>query len=104
MNFDGMNTFIDFYDKTLIDLEYVHKYIVVDGRGEPFLRSHNLHQSLGAQKQIPKMTNIILWALNYSTGDNDTLDIAISTGSKIVDVYQVCELLCEKGLLKRIKE
>jgi aminopeptidase-like protein len=103
MDFEGMNTFINFYNKILIDLEYIHKYIVVDGRGEPFLRGHNLYQSLGAKKQIPQMTNIILWALNSSTGDCDTLDIAISTGSELSDVYQVCELLCDKGLLNKIK-
>ncbi len=103
MDFEGMQNFINFYNKTLIDLEYIHKYIVVDGRGEPFLRGHNLSQSLGAQKQVPQMTNIILWALNSSTGDCDTLDIAISTGSKLSDVYQVCELLCDKGLLNKIK-
>ena len=103
MDFEGMNTFINFYNKILIDLEYIHKYIVVDGRGEPFLRGHNLYQSLGAKKQIPQMTNIILWALNSSTGDCDTLDIAISTGSELSDVYQVCELLCDKGLLNKMK-
>ena len=103
MDFEGMNTFVNFYNKILIDLEYIHKYLVVDGRGEPFLRGHNLYQSLGAKKQIPQMTNIILWALNSSTGDCDTLDIAISTGSELSDVYQVCELLCDKGLLNRIK-
>ena len=102
MDFEGMQAFINFYNKTLIDLEYIHKYIVVDGKGEPFLRAHNLNQSLGAQKQVPQMTNIILWALNSSTGDCDTLDIAISTGSKLSDVYQVCELLCDKGLLKKL--
>lgn len=101
MDFNGMQTLLDFYNKCLIDLEHIHKYIITDGKGEPFLRKHKLYQSLGAQKQIPKLTNIILWALNSSTGDNDTLDIAISSNSKISDVYEVCELLCEKQLLKR---
>ena len=36
MDFEGMQAFINFYNKTLIDLEYIHKYIVVDGKGEPF--------------------------------------------------------------------
>jgi aminopeptidase-like protein len=100
MDFEKMERFIDFYDMLLQDLELIQTYYTVDGKGEPFLRRHNLYQSIGAQKEIPQFTNIILWALNMSTGENDTLDIAISSGANLKDVWSICEMLCEKGLLR----
>lgn len=100
MDFDKMEMFIDFYDRLLQDLELIRRYYTVDGKGEPFLRRHDLYQSLGAQKEIPKFTNIILWALNMSTGEHDTLDIAIACDADLKDVWSTCELLCEKGLLR----
>lgn len=100
MDFEKMEHFIDFYDRVLQELECIKIYFTVDGRGEPFLRHHNLYQSIGAQKEIPQFTNIILWALNMSTGEHDTLDIAIASGANLKDVWSTCEILCEKGLLK----
>lgn len=100
MNFEKMERFIEFYDSLLQDLECVRTYCTVDGRGEPFLKGHDLYQSIGAQKEIPHFTNIVLWALNMSSGEYDTLDIAIAADADLRDVWRTCELLCEKGLLK----
>jgi aminopeptidase-like protein len=101
MDFEKMELFIDFYDRLLQDLELIQTYYTVDGKGEPFLSRYNLYQSIGAQKEIPQFTSIILWALNMSTGEHDTLDIAMSSGADLKDVSDTCELLCEKGLLRR---
>jgi aminopeptidase-like protein len=101
MDFEKMEEFVDFYDRLFQDLELIKTYYTVDGKGEPFLRRHDLHQSIGAQKEIPELTNIILWALNMSTGEYDTLDIAKASGADLKDIWHTCELLCEKELLSR---
>jgi aminopeptidase-like protein len=101
IDFKSMSSFIDFYDRLMNDLELIRKYKTVDGRGEPFLMKYNLYQSIGAQKDIPKLTNTVLWVLNSSDGKKDTLDIAIESNINLGDIFEVCELLCEKGLLNR---
>lgn len=102
MDFESLHLFIDFYDRLLKDLEFIHSYIRIDGRGEPFLRKYDLIKNVGAKKEIPNFSNIMLWSLNMSSENFDTLDIAIAAKASLEEVWRTCELLCEKGLLKKI--
>ena len=103
MNFKKMVDSINTYLKIITNLKYVRSYKYIDGMGEPFLKGRNIVTGKGAQIEVPTLMKHILWCLNLSDGENDTLDIAVKAGFELEDVYETCALLVKNELLIEIK-
>jgi len=99
MDFQGMVNLIGTYFEIITQLKYLKKYKFIDGKGEPFLRGRNLVSGNGGQKEVPKLTQHILWCLSLSDGKKDTLDMARITNFDLLDVYNTCQILEKNNLL-----
>lgn len=103
LDFKGMVNLIETYFEIITHLKYLKKYKFTDGKGEPFLRGKSLISGNGGKKEVPKLTQCILWCLSLSDGIKDTLDIAEITNFDLLDIYNTCQTLEKNNLLIEIQ-
>lgn len=76
-------------------------YINTHPHCEPQLGRRGLYSATGGNAKPPGYEMALLWALNYSDGDHDLLDISARSQIPFDTLHAAAVVLEEKGLLRR---
>jgi aminopeptidase-like protein len=94
---DSLKIYIDVIEM----LERNQKYLNTNLKCEPQLGKRGLYSFLGGLKDSDRYELAMLWVLNFSDGQSNLLDIAEKSGMEFNLIYEVANILVEKGLLIR---
>jgi aminopeptidase-like protein len=82
-------------------LEENQRYVNLNPKCEPQLGRRGLYGQLGGMKDTAVLERAMLWALNFSDGRHDLLDIAVRSGIALEQISKATEALRGAGLLGR---
>jgi len=100
ISFEAMQGSVEQYMKTIRLLEKNAFYVNTSPLGEPQLGKRGLYPSLGSQRDQKEKVESMMWALNYSDGNHDLIDIVKRSGLDSDSICDAVEKLLEHGLLK----
>ncbi len=100
MNFKSMSEVISIYLEIVNLIESNNTYLNLFPYGEPQLGRRGLFRTLGAQRNRDEIEKAMWWALNYSDGNNDIIDISNLSLIQWQSVDEICTKLLKNNILK----
>jgi aminopeptidase-like protein len=99
MSFSSLFEIVKIYANIVNAIENNYVWVRSNPKGEPFLSKYNLYNSIGSQKKSEKLTDALLWILNYSDGKHDLISIHEKSGLNFDVLIHAVALLAEKKLI-----
>ena len=100
ISFKSLAEIIDIYFKTIKSIEFNETYLNLFPYGEPMLAKSDLYNSIGDIRQSKEEKTLIMWILNLSDGNNSLADIALRSGSSIIELDKIAKKLLNKKIIK----